>query len=324
MEQLEPTLAAIAAADTIEAVEALRVAGRTATTSSAKTVAAEPRLTRGKHEVEGDAPPSSALARTMTAATTMATTVATATLQAPAVHTARAALSLAQENLYSHGFATTVEGQAFLPVNRNAIVVANHTSHLDMGLVKFALGRWGQQLRPLAAKDYFFEGNPLKVAFFEHLTNLVPVDRETGSGLAFEQAKTVVQQGHVVLIFPEGTRREDGRLGAFKPLVAKLSLATGVDVLPLHLTGCYDAFPRGASLPRFGAPLHARIGPPLPASELHRLTAHLGPVQAARAASEVIRAAVVALGDGHALELHRARSLDDLGGARRPLVRATA
>jgi 1-acyl-sn-glycerol-3-phosphate acyltransferase len=193
-----------------------------------------------------------------------------------------------------------------------------------MGLVKHALGAWGQGLRPLAAKDYFFEGNPVKVAFFEHLTNLVPVDRETGSGLAFEQAKAVVQQGHVVLIFPEGTRREDGQLGAFKPLVAKLSLATGVDVLPLHLTGCFEAFPRGAGLPRFGAPLLARIGPPLPSTELARLTAHLGPVQAARAASEVIRAAVVALAAGQALELHRARSLDDLGGARRPLARATA
>ena len=201
---------------------------------------------------------------------------------------------------------------------------ANHTSHLDMGLVKYALGAWGQALRPLAAKDYFFQGNPLKVAFFEHLTNLVPVDRETGSGLAFEQAKAVVQQGHVVLIFPEGTRREDGTLGAFKPLVAKLSLATGVDVLPLHLQGCYAAFPRGASLPRFGSSLRARIGPPLAATELARLTSHLGPVQAARAASEIIRAAVVALGEGNALELHRARALDDLVAARRPLVRATA
>jgi 1-acyl-sn-glycerol-3-phosphate acyltransferase len=157
------------------------------------------------------------------------------------------------------------------------------------------------------------------VAFFTHLTNLVPIDRETGSGLAFEQAREVVQAGHVVLIFPEGTRREDGTLGSFKPLVAKLAMATGVDVLPLYLDGCYEAFPRGASRPKFGRPLTATVGPALPASELHRLTAHLPPVKAARAAADIIRQAVVALRDGQALELSRAPSLDELGRAARPL-----
>jgi long-chain acyl-CoA synthetase len=296
-------------------VEQLRAGGQTTSSTSSSTTNDEPRLGRTKTE-DDDA------GKTLASrALTLSTTLATATLQAPAVSTARATLSLLQENLYSHGFDTTIEGASFIPANRTAIVVANHTSHLDMGLIKYALGDWGSGLRPLAAKDYFFEGNPLKVAFFTHLTNLVPVDRETGSGLAFEQAKAVVQEGHVVLIFPEGTRREDGTLGAFKPLVAKLSLATGVDVLPLHLSGCYEAFPRGAAAPRFGRALRARIGPPLPASELARLTAHLGPVQAARAASEVIRAAVVALSDGHALELHRARTLDDLARSRWPLAR---
>jgi long-chain acyl-CoA synthetase len=301
-------------------IEDLRASGSTTTTKATNARANhnddEPRPGRAKHD--DDDGTGTLARRALALSTTVATTVATATLQAPAVHTARATLSLLQENLYSRGFDTTVEGAAFIPANRSAIVVANHTSHLDMGLIKYALGDWGSGLRPLAAKDYFFEGNPLKVAFFTHLTNLVPVDRETGSGLAFEQAKAVVSAGHVVLIFPEGTRREDGTLGAFKPLVAKLSLATGVDVLPLHLGGCYEAFPRGAATPRFGSALRARIGPPLPSSELARLTAHLGPVQAARAASEIIRSAVVALAEGQALELHRARTLDDVTAARRP------
>jgi long-chain acyl-CoA synthetase len=297
-------------------VEQQRQGGAT-TSSTAASAASNDELRIGGRTRDEDAGPRTLSQRALS----WSTTLATATLQAPAVHTGRATLSLLQDNLYSHGFDTTVEGEAFIPANRAAIVVANHTSHLDMGLIKHALGAWGSGLRPLAAKDYFFEGNPLKVAFFTHLTNLVPVDRETGSGLAFEQAKAVVQAGHVVLIFPEGTRREDGTLGAFKPLVAKLSLATGVDVLPLHLGGCYEAFPRGAMAPRFGSSLRARIGPALSSTDLARLTAHLGPVQAARAASEVIRAAVVALSEGQALELHRAQSLDDVQRARRALPR---
>ncbi|MDP2340814.1 MAG: AMP-binding protein [Deltaproteobacteria bacterium] len=245
-------------------------------------------------------------------------------VKAPSRRAARSALSLMQENLFSQGFKTTIEGRAFIPANRNVIVVANHSSHLDTGLVKYALGAYAQELRPLAAKDYFFEGNPLKVAFVENLTNLVPIDRETGSGLAFEQARAVVDAGHIVLIYPEGTRREDGTMGTFKPLVAKLALATGVDVLPLYLTGCFDAFPRGASFPKFGRPLKASIGPALSTSDLHRLTAHLAPVQAARAAVDVIRAAVVALRDGKALDLSRATSLETLAQATRVLSSSVA
>ena len=243
-------------------------------------------------------------------------------VKAPSVRAARSAISMMQENLYSQGFKTTIYGRSFIPANLNVIVVANHSSHLDTGLVKYALGTYAQELRPLAAKDYFFEGNPLKVAFFENLTNLVPIDRETGSGLAFEQAKAVVVAGHIVLIFPEGTRREDGTMGTFKPLVARLAFATGVDILPLHLSGCFDALPRGSAVPKFGSPLKATIGPPLATVELQRLTAHLGPVQAARAAVDVVRAAVVALRDGHALDLSRATSLDTLALATRALPRS--
>jgi long-chain acyl-CoA synthetase len=174
-------------------------------------------------------------------------------------------------------------------------VVANHCSHLDTGLVKFALGPYGQRLRPLAAKDYFFEGNKWKVAFFEELTNLAPIDRESGSGLAFEQARALVERGEVVLIFPEGTRRADGTLGEFKPLVARLAIATGAPVLPMHLEGTFEALPRGKSVPK-PRELVARIGAPIEAAEL---AAEPGTAaEQARAATAKIRAAVAGLAPG--------------------------
>ncbi|MBI1945040.1 MAG: AMP-binding protein [Deltaproteobacteria bacterium] len=225
----------------------------------------------------------------------------------------RRAISFAQREMFRSVFHATVSGRAFIPHNRASIVVANHTSHLDTGLVKFALGSYGEELRPLAAKDYFFEGNKAKVAFFEHFTNLVPIDRETGSGLAFEQARAVLERGHTALIFPEGTRREDGTIGAFKPLVARLSLATGVDVLPIWMKGNYQALPRGTLVPNLKArELEAHIGPPLPAVELRRLVAHLPPVQQARTATDLIKRAIVALAEGRMLDLSRVRSLEQL------------
>lgn len=207
---------------------------------------------------------------------------------------ARQAIGYAQQELYRTLYQTDVEGRAHIPYNQASIVVANHCSHLDMGLVKYALGKYGAALSPLAAKDYFFEGNALKVAFFENFTNLAPIDRESGSGRAFEQAVEVVEQGRVLLIFPEGTRRADGTLGEFKPLVGRLCLQTGVPVLPMHISGTFEALPRGATLPK-RARLRVRIGAPLVADQMRAETAALPPVAAARAVTERIRQAVVEL-----------------------------
>jgi 1-acyl-sn-glycerol-3-phosphate acyltransferase len=278
--------------DTIAALEAyVAAAGRG---DGAPAVPADRVTMAAGDDVDG---PTTMMAMAQARATKIARGVVAVGAQQVAVPLGRALLSRAQRDGFGAYFTITISGEQHIPHNRPTIVVANHSSHLDVALVKYALGGYGERLRSLAAKDYFFEGNAAKVAFFEHLTNLVPIDRETGSGLAFEQAREVVMRGDTVLIFPEGTRREDGTLGSFKPLVAKLALATGVDVLPLHLRGCFDLFPRGARTPKRG-PLHASIGPPLPATWLAAQTQHLGPVQAARAATEIIHRAVMGLRDG--------------------------
>ena len=49
-------------------------------------------------------------------------------------------------------------------------------SHLDMGLIKVAMGEQGELLRALAARDYFFD-TPAKRAYFENFTRLIPMDR---------------------------------------------------------------------------------------------------------------------------------------------------
>ena len=83
-----------------------------------------------------------------------------------------------------------------------------------------------------------------------------------------QQAKDIVDKGHIVLLFPEGTRRQDGILSDFKPLMGQLSLETMVDVLPMHLGGTFEAMPKGAVVPqkrdlkvRIGAPISTKITP---------------------------------------------------------------
>src|SRR6185436_4802546 len=76
---------------------------------------------------------------------------------APLAEVGRALLSFGQRVLYGGVFDVKVSGKNFIPQNRNFLVVANHASHLDMGLVKVVLGDQGERLAALAARDYFFD-----------------------------------------------------------------------------------------------------------------------------------------------------------------------
>jgi long-chain acyl-CoA synthetase len=200
------------------------------------------------------------------------------------------------------GLKTRVIGRANIPQNRPTIVVCNHTSHLDMGVVKYALGRYGEQIAALAAQDYFFEGNKYKVAWVRNFTNIEPLDRKTGLRTSLRQASEVIDAGRVVLLFPEGTRQTSGQLAEFKPMVGKLALDTETDILPLYLDGCYDAMPKGRILPTKRG-ITVKIGPPLEIRELKRLTEGMKGGKAARHTANLARLAVEKLGKGEVLDL---------------------
>ncbi len=227
------------------------------------------------------------------------------------------ALGMGQHAFYHRLLDMHVTGSAYIPQNRQAIVVSNHSSHLDMGLVKMALGKYGSRIVALAAKDYFFEGNKYLVAYFEQLTNLEPLDRKAGFRASFEQARRVVEEGNVVLLFPEGTRSPDGSLQPFKPLVGKLALETGVDLLPLWLGNTTRVLPKGAILPR-GRKLTVHIGPPLKIEDMRRLTAGMRASEAARVVTRFLQQAVEALRDGKVLDLSEVRSAEEADEAPQP------
>ncbi|MGA7118587.1 MAG: SCP2 sterol-binding domain-containing protein, partial [Polyangiaceae bacterium] len=123
-----------------------------------------------------------------------------------------------------------------------------------------------------------------------------------------------------LLVFPEGTRSETGEIRDFNPLVGHLALAHGVDLLPLFLGGTHAAMPKGAKLPT-KRELLARIGPPLCAADLRRLTGGLPPLDAAREASQIARAAVLALSEGKVLDLASAEGRQAPESSEHPLVR---
>ncbi|HET9929973.1 MAG TPA: 1-acyl-sn-glycerol-3-phosphate acyltransferase, partial [Polyangiaceae bacterium] len=215
----------------------------------------------------------------------------------------------AQLGFYDKVLSTKVSGRAFIPHNRNTLVAANHASHLDMGLVKYALGRYGDGIVSLAAQDYFFEGPAWRRFYFENFTNLVPMTRSGALRQALRQAGDLIEQGKTLLIFPEGTRGTDGAVHEFKPAVGYLALHHGIDVLPVYLGGTFAALPKGATVLR-RRDVEARIGPPLEIAELRRLTQGMAPADAARAVARLIERAVTALSKGEVLDTQKLSPAD--------------
>lgn len=287
-------------------------------------------LTAALDPLPGGRPPSDALARCSTVAEvellvasneTAVVPVAVATAQSgdeatpiviptPLVEPLKTALRSGQRAIYDQLLDVSVSGRALIPQNRSTIIVSNHCSHLDFGLIKTALGAYGEDMVGLAAQDYFFEGHPLWVAYFDQLTNLQPFDRGSSFRQSLREAVSTIRAGHVVALFPEGGRQADGVLKDFKPLVGKLVLETEVDVLPMYIDGSHEVLPKGGFLPKPRRPVRVRIGPPLSNRQLRDLARAEGRSrgQQARIVSSVLHAAVEALGNSDVLLLDEVNS----------------
>jgi long-chain acyl-CoA synthetase len=208
--------------------------------------------------------------------------------------------SLAFNNL----FKLNIKGQANVPLNQQVIVIANHSSHLDIGLIKEALGPLGDELAVLAARDYFFN-NDYKEAFFGQLTHLAPIDRSAPLEQSMRVAEEVIATGRSLLIYPEGTRSTTGELQPFKVGVGYLQRHTGLPVLPLFLTGTHKAMPKQGGLPRFGRALSARVGRLIEPEVFEAACADKRRHEAYQAATERCYEAIVALRDGKAYPWER-------------------
>ncbi len=163
------------------------------------------------------------------------------------------------------------EDQERLPATGGVIVVANHISNADpLALGQFLAysGRWPRFL----AKSSLF-GVPGLGALLRRVGQ-IPVQRGgVHAGDALVAARTALDRGQAVVVYPEGTITYDpglwpmrGRTGA-----ARLALATSCPVVPVGQWGA-EEFLRGRTvgLPRFWArpTLRFRVGPPVPLDDL--------------------------------------------------------
>jgi len=138
-----------------------------------------------------------------------------------------------------------------LPLGGPAIVVANHNSHLDtlvlMSLFPLALL---PKLRPVAAADYFLSNRWL-AWFALRIMKIIPLERQVKvkHGDPLGPVTASLEQGEIVILFPEGSRGEPESLSEFKSGIAHLARRhPEVRIIPVFLHGLGKALPRGEAL----------------------------------------------------------------------------
>ena len=147
-----------------------------------------------------------------------------------------------------------------IPRTGPVIVAANHSSNLDVPVLGSSLmPRLGRRLQWLGKKEVF--DWPL-VGWVARNGGVHAVDRSTADIDAFRLATRILEDGHALFVFPEGTRSRDGQLGAARDGVAVLALRTGAPIVPVGVSGSYERWPRGQKLPRPGGRVTVRVGSP--------------------------------------------------------------
>src|SRR5262249_47633615 len=79
--------------------------------------------------------------------------------------------------------------------------------------------------------------------------NALPLDQE---GMAKDGLKAILaklQAGEPVLVFPEGSRTDDGKLAKMQPGISLIIKRIGCPIVPVGIAGAFEAWPRGRALP---------------------------------------------------------------------------
>ncbi len=159
-----------------------------------------------------------------------------------------------------------VDGLSNLPSSGPVILVSNHFNVGDPPVLTYVLPRrivWmaKQELFDTPVIGWLFRG-----------FGLIPVRRFEGDLKALRKAQNALKSGHVLGMFPEGTRSAGKGLGEGEPGTAFIALRTGAPIVPVAIWGT-----EGIKLPRdafrfHGSRISVRFGRPFRLPETKRAT----------------------------------------------------
>ena len=135
--------------------------------------------------------------------------------------------------MFRHGTAEEWDDAPHLPDSGPVIVISNHVSYVDpIAVARYLIwhGRWPRFL----GKAELWK-MPV-IGWLARGCRQIPVHRGTANASqALDAAAEALEQGELVILYPEGTRTRDPDLWPMVPRTgaARLALTTGVPVIPV-------------------------------------------------------------------------------------------
>lgn len=122
-----------------------------------------------------------------------------------------------------------IEGWENVPEKEGVIIASNHRSYADPVILTMPMKRPVTYM----AKEELFH-NKIFGAFIRFL-GAFPVKRGAGDMQVIDDCVDILESGRNVVIFPEGTRSKENKVGRGKTGVALIAAKSGADVLPMGI-----------------------------------------------------------------------------------------
>jgi len=191
--------------------------------------------------------------------------------------------------LLTTGVGVSVRGLERLTPGTTYVFVSNHQSIYDIPVIFWALP---YQVRIIAKESL---GSFPFLGWHLRRTGHLLVDRRNPDRQGIlRRWRELLKQGLSLIIFPEGTRSADGRVGRFKAGSLLLAIEAGLPVVPLSVYGTRFVMPKGQLTTRPGSaslvvhdPIVTTDGSWLPTIEdARRLSAHVQGIIAGQVEAE--------------------------------------
>jgi 1-acyl-sn-glycerol-3-phosphate acyltransferase len=141
-------------------------------------------------------------------------------------------------------FRPEIVGREHVPASGPVILAPVHRSFADFGFTSFCTRR----KLFFMAKDSLWKNKWLgKLLLY---LGVFPVHRESADREALQRAEEVLKRGEVLVLFPEGTRREGAEITDLMEGAAFLSARTGAPIVPIGIGGSDLSMPKGSSIPK--------------------------------------------------------------------------
>jgi 1-acyl-sn-glycerol-3-phosphate acyltransferase len=159
-------------------------------------------------------------------------------------------------------FRPSVVGADNIPLQGPVIIAPIHRSNVDFALTLFI----SKRKVFFMAKDSLF-GVPILGPLITHL-GAFPIHRGSADRESMAHSEAVLRQGHALVLFPEGTRKEGLAVAPLHDGAMFVAARTGAKVVPVGIGGSDRAMAKGAKLPH-PAKIRIVVGPPIdpPSSE---------------------------------------------------------